>query len=366
MKYDDFKALTGLPFYHKGELHDGTRLKQNTYCVKCLRKGEISCDKYNDNQLYENKFQHDYCHKGYNLLRFKSIKGEVYTINGIIKHGNVIINPDTYKARKNMIVMPQEVEQIVSATEHFESVIGSMIAPDEDLGENFAILHDVKNTIGILVNHAELVVRKSNGKTFIDKLNNSSREVKDLYDAVELTNSQLQMIDIVINPAQIKYGEKEFTNVYRMFEKVSKLLYPRSHKKNMRIIWDTKDLIEQAYYYEAIQFLPLILLENAIKYGDSNTRIHVEFSLPYVDRIQIVVSSVGESVPYNERKKIFEKYQRGSNAMKSHQGGIGLGLWLVKQILSDHNGSIIYRCDERGTKNHINIFQINMDYNRKK
>lgn len=78
------------------------------------------------------------------------------------------------------------------------------------------------------------------------------------------------------------------------------------------------------------------LVSNAIKYAPGST---IELSLREVDQqAELVVKDGGPGIPEQDQRRIFEQFVQ--IAPKSHAGGFGLGLWIVRQILEAHDGSI--------------------------
>ncbi len=77
------------------------------------------------------------------------------------------------------------------------------------------------------------------------------------------------------------------------------------------------------------------LLENAQRYGSAS----IDVSLKPLDAktIQLDICDRGPGIPESERKKIFEPFYRLPGA-RERDGGVGLGLSLVKQIAEKHRG----------------------------
>jgi PAS domain S-box-containing protein len=76
------------------------------------------------------------------------------------------------------------------------------------------------------------------------------------------------------------------------------------------------------------------LLRNAL---ESRTSATVEVETRLVDGlVQIAVSDDGEGIPLEARKQIFESFY----STKRATGGIGLGLAIVRRIITDHGGEI--------------------------
>ncbi len=87
------------------------------------------------------------------------------------------------------------------------------------------------------------------------------------------------------------------------------------------------------------------LLENARRYG--NGEINMELAQLRVGMKQMAVIKVhdrGPGVPIEQRERIFEPFYRLPGASE-REGGVGLGLALVKSISQRHGGTV--RCEAR-------------------
>jgi two-component system sensor histidine kinase SenX3 len=56
--------------------------------------------------------------------------------------------------------------------------------------------------------------------------------------------------------------------------------------------------------------------------------------------MEIAVSDSGLGIPAEEQKEIFDKFYRGSAALKSGVKGTGIGLAMVRHIARAHGGDI--------------------------
>jgi signal transduction histidine kinase len=81
------------------------------------------------------------------------------------------------------------------------------------------------------------------------------------------------------------------------------------------------------------------LVSNAIKYGDAGRRLHI-----YARRIDgfvaLTVADQGRGIPADELRHIFEPFTRGREAVAEQIHGNGLGLSLVKHIVTAHGGRV--------------------------
>jgi two-component system phosphate regulon sensor histidine kinase PhoR len=83
------------------------------------------------------------------------------------------------------------------------------------------------------------------------------------------------------------------------------------------------------------------LIGNAVKHGKSGEFLGVD--LREDDGWAVVaVRDHGPGVPRKERRLIFEAFYRGESARKEQRPGSGLGLNLVKRIVSAHGGMVRY------------------------
>ena len=63
--------------------------------------------------------------------------------------------------------------------------------------------------------------------------------------------------------------------------------------------------------------------------------------------VKLVVADRGPGVPQSERERIFEPFYRPPGARES-DGGVGLGLSLVRQIARRHGGDVRYVARDGG------------------
>ena len=79
------------------------------------------------------------------------------------------------------------------------------------------------------------------------------------------------------------------------------------------------------------------LLDNARKYSLPGTPIDVESHIEEGE-VVITIQNQGKAFTSEEGEEFFDKYTRGINS--NDIGGAGVGLWLVRQIIEQHNGQV--------------------------
>jgi signal transduction histidine kinase len=80
------------------------------------------------------------------------------------------------------------------------------------------------------------------------------------------------------------------------------------------------------------------LLENAVKYADPESKILVRGEKS--DGFGISVTSVGLPVTEEDKKRIFQRGERGATAQKRVPAGTGIGLYLASRVMKLHEGTI--------------------------
>ena len=89
-----------------------------------------------------------------------------------------------------------------------------------------------------------------------------------------------------------------------------------------------------------LQMMVNNLLDNAIKYSPREAPVQVGLAKNN-NTLVLTVADEGEGVPDSEKRHVFEKFYRiGSEATRTAKG-TGLGLYLCRKIVKDHNGTII-------------------------
>ena len=97
--------------------------------------------------------------------------------------------------------------------------------------------------------------------------------------------------------------------------------------------------VEGDYDGPRIQQLVQNLVSNALKYSDVTTPVEATVRADGADAI-LEVSDDGIGIPDGDLALLFERFHRGQNTDDRRYGGLGLGLYICKQIAEEHGGSI--------------------------
>jgi signal transduction histidine kinase len=87
------------------------------------------------------------------------------------------------------------------------------------------------------------------------------------------------------------------------------------------------------------------LVSNALYYGSPGTPVDVTLR-DQDGALELSVHNQGPPIPADLRGRLFDAFQRGVPDQSRHRDGLGLGLYIVRQIVEAHGGSVDVRSDE--------------------
>lgn len=88
-----------------------------------------------------------------------------------------------------------------------------------------------------------------------------------------------------------------------------------------------------------LQMVANNLIDNAVKYSPKESPIAVSLE-ERGENVLLTVMDEGKGIETGEKEKIFDKFYRTGNAATKSAKGTGLGLYLTKKIVKQHNANI--------------------------
>ena len=169
----------------------------------------------------------------------------------------------------------------------------------------------------------------------------------ELHAAIERANvtneAQISTIDDLLNASRIERGKLEFFFEKNSLEKVVSDLVvqmqPLAQMKKMNIVYRPPNEVYPDIMMDKEKVRQVVnnMIDNAIKYSKAGD---ILVSLEKVDGDLVVkVKDTGKGISADELKTIFDKYTRGHDSV-THATGLGLGMYVAKIIIQQHNGQI--------------------------
>lgn len=202
------------------------------------------------------------------------------------------------------------------------------------LQQNFmmAITHELKTPIATTRLSLETVLRRK-----LDEV----QQQKLLLSALSETNRLNILTNNILLASQMEeknfQRDNEDVNLADIVETVVSDYKNRFPQRTIEASAD-KDIFLQGDEL-LLQIALSNLIDNALKYAPKESPVYVDL-MDENDMIQVKVSDEGPGVPDEEKKRIFEKFYRSGNETTRKAKGTGLGLYLTRKIIRDHNGDI--------------------------
>ncbi|MEZ6073659.1 MAG: ATP-binding protein [Pirellulales bacterium] len=195
--------------------------------------------------------------------------------------------------------------------------------------------HELRNPLGAVLNATEVVAHRDGEpeatRQAFDVVNRQTRQMArlldDLLDVSRITRGIIDIRPQVVDLAQL---------VREAIEVVQPKIDRRRHQLDVRIqhapVWVEGDPSRLLQIQEN-------LLTNAVKYTPTGGRIDVTLETDQQNVI-ITVKDNGHGIPRSMLSSIFDLFVQGDESLARSDGGMGVGLNLVKMLVEIHGGSI--------------------------
>ncbi|MEO8673301.1 MAG: hybrid sensor histidine kinase/response regulator [Tahibacter sp.] len=207
--------------------------------------------------------------------------------------------------------------------------------------------HDLRNPLASVVYAADLI-----GRT-------SEQESVRLLSRRALTSARRmrQMVDDLLDVARIRLGDG--LSVKRQFIDLSTLV--ASVAEEQQVLRPDRPIVVQATGDVNGNWDPLRLsqvaanlINNALQHGSPDSPIRVLVDGQNFGEVSLSVSNRGSIAP-DILAHVFEPFRSGPHKQDNHEEGLGLGLFIVKQIVEAHHGAVAVRSSGDETVFHARV-----------
>lgn len=209
--------------------------------------------------------------------------------------------------------------------------------------------HQLRTPLTAIKLFTDMLIREEVGKL-------NPEQAEYLSNVHESTERMVRLVNDLLNVTRIESGRlrinPEQINVKVFIEGIIAEAKPLAREKNTKIIsaYDSTLPIvplDQNLMRQVIQNL----LVNAIRYArEKNGTVALDVKKNDEEFFTITVRDNGIGIPADVQDRIFEKFFRANNAIKSVTEGTGLGLYVSKMIVESSGGKIWFESiDGKGT-----------------
>lgn len=169
---------------------------------------------------------------------------------------------------------------------------------------------------------------------------------KPLADALERAEVMKSLLNDLLDISRMTAGKFVLqlapTNLSAMVLQEVSQLQPIAKKQDTELIYHQpqKDPPELNIDPRKTSQVVMNLVNNALQYAPGGkVDVYLENNDEFCT-VRVVDNGIG--VPEEEKSKLFTKFYRATNARKELPTGTGIGLYLVKKVVEDQGGSIIF------------------------
>lgn len=193
------------------------------------------------------------------------------------------------------------------------------------------ISHQTRTSLSNILLYAELIedqAEDEDKKTLARQILEQTKKLEFLIQAlVKMSRLDTDVFEIVPKQQPIQL----------LVERAVEEMIPKAEEKKIQILCDLPENAEAVYDLKWTAEALGNILDNAIKYSPAGSKIIVE-GKAFEIYICISVKDEGIGIRESERAQIFGRFYRSTQVQQ--EDGIGIGLYLAREILRRENGYI--------------------------
>ncbi len=276
---------------------------------------------------------HDYLVKGLNS------EGIHQVVHAAIDQG--ILRRQIESQRRELERMAEERLTLIAALEHRTAALSESNARKDEFLAMLA--HELRNPLAAIEN-AATILSMADSREDLDCSNHIiRRQSKHLARLIE---DLLDVSRINLGKIELRRATFEATPVLESaVQAVKALVDGKGHALHLALdrgnLWVNADPTR-------LEQIVVNLLNNAAKYTDDGGEIRLAARRDRRDLV-IEVYDNGVGIPREKLPAIFELFMQGDRSSARSEGGLGIGLTVVKKLVEMHGGTIAATSQGRGS-----------------
>lgn len=234
------------------------------------------------------------------------------------------------EALEREIVERRRVEQTLRERNH--ELDEAVKARDEFLS---VAAHELKTPLTSLRAFAQVLLRDGRGEREI-----SRERLAAALNAIELQTGKLsRLVGRLLTTGQIEASRLRVEPVSTDLAALVRSALPaQPEATGHTVVVDGPERLEALV--DPVRFEQVIanLLDNAVKFSPGGGEVTVRLGRAPDGGAWLSVADQGVGVPPDQREQIFERFQQAANG--PHLSGMGLGLFITREIVHQHGGTV--------------------------
>ena len=197
--------------------------------------------------------------------------------------------------------------------------------------------HDLKGPIGAVIGFSELLIEDQTDLQMLD--NDQAEHLTRIMTAAE---NMERIVNDILSMERFRSGSASFVE-YDLLELVQQVMgrYTSQVSDKLQELTSTFPTDFAPMYGDREQLHEAIsnIVGNAIKYTPNGGKIEVTLASDKGFAL-IKVKDNGPGIPKKAQEKLFQEFYRVKTEETAHISGTGLGLSLVKSVITSHKGKV--------------------------
>jgi signal transduction histidine kinase len=200
------------------------------------------------------------------------------------------------------------------------------------------VSHELRTPLNAILGYAEMFKEAVYGPMNEKQINMAERIMKNTQRLLGLINDLLDQAQMEAGKLTVQMAPMKPAD---LLENVHSVMDQMINEKGLRLTSEIEDNLPEVLNGDAARLQQILvnLVNNAVKFTDHGT-VQVRMFCPYVGKWGIEVSDTGRGIPESELPYIFDTFRQVEGPATRAHGGFGLGLSIVKQLVSLMNGDI--------------------------
>lgn len=213
--------------------------------------------------------------------------------------------------------------------------------------------HQLRTPLSTIQTYAHMM-----DEDYMGEMNTDQRRA--LHTILTATNTMNELIGMLLNIARIESGSiavnSKRLNAVTVVQDVNRQLGINANSKNVALrfqpprqpVWLKADVL-------ILKEILLNLIGNAIKYTPPDGEVTIKVTAR-ADDVLFTIKDTGVGIPQQAQEKIFGKFFRAQNVVRQETTGTGLGLYVVKGLVTTLHGKVWFKSEEnKGTTFYVSL-----------
>nr|WP_230968419.1 HAMP domain-containing sensor histidine kinase [Nostoc sp. WHI] len=259
------------------------------------------------------------------------IKRSLQPLRQLNQMTSVISAKDLGQAQLYLDNAPSEVKELAQTLTMLLSRLSQSWEQEREFVSN--VSHELRTPLTIVHGYLQSVLRRQNNLT--------QTQQEALETAASEAERTIRLLQDLLDLARADSGYLYFQMKSYVLNDLIEEVVMMAEKYSDRIITIESEIypIEVKVDYSRLKQVLLNLIDNAIKYSESNTPIVFKLN-QLQDKAIIQVCDKGYGIPLQHQARIFERFYRVDESRSHATGGCGLGLSIVKTLVEGMGGSV--------------------------